>query len=65
MEYFVANQEEVATDIEIDFFMREAEDGGFKNQLESYLNNLNRKPLIKECMIKCMELSKNNMDMDA
>ncbi|MBQ0600859.1 hypothetical protein J7S78_13760 [Klebsiella oxytoca] len=65
MEYFVENQDKTATDKEIDFFLRESENSGFKPQFESYLNSLDRKPLIKECMIKCMELSKINVGMDA
>lgn len=59
------NQDKTATDKEIDFFLRESENSGFKPQFESYLNSLDRKPLIKECMIKCMELSKINVGMDA
>ncbi|EIZ1085910.1 hypothetical protein MPI44_004458 [Klebsiella oxytoca] len=65
MEYFVKHQDEVAADEEIEFFLREAENSGFKPQFESYLNSLNRKPLIKECMMKCMELSKQSVGMDA
>lgn len=62
--YFVENQEQTATDQEIDFFLLEAEKEGFKSDLEDYINSLNRKPLIKECMVKCMELSKSK-GMDA
>ncbi|HCL5581131.1 TPA: hypothetical protein N2N40_002559 [Citrobacter freundii] len=65
MEYFVKHQDEVAADEEIEFFLREAKNSGFKPQFESYLNSLNRKPLIKECMMKCMELSKQSVGMDA
>lgn len=65
MEYFVKHQDEVAEDEEIEFFLREAENSGFKQQFENYLNSLNRKPLIKECMMKCMELSKKSVGMDA
>lgn len=43
----------------------EAESSGFKPKFESYLKSLNRRPLIKECMMKCMELSKQSMGMDA
>ncbi|QRC83515.1 hypothetical protein IFY68_05558 (plasmid) [Klebsiella pneumoniae] len=65
MEYFVEHQDEVAADEEIEFFLREAESSGFKPKFESYLKSLNRRPLIKECMMKCMELSKQSMGMDA
>ncbi|WP_435322287.1 hypothetical protein [Klebsiella sp. HN106] len=65
MEYFVENQDKIATDEEIIFFLREAENSGFRPQFESYLNSLDRKPLIKECMVKCLELSKINVGMDA
>lgn len=65
MEYFVEHQDEVAADEEIEFFLREAESNGFKPKFESYLKSLNRRPLIKECMKKCMELSKQSMGMDA
>lgn len=65
MKYFVNNQENEVSDEELSFFYQEAEKEGFRHELDVYLKSLNRKPLIKECMIKCLELSKNKEDLSA
>nr|WP_282562045.1 hypothetical protein [Providencia rettgeri] len=65
--YFIENQDAIASDEEIAFFLREAEAEGFKTELMDYINKLGRKPLIKECLSKCLDLKhdKNDGNIDA
>ncbi|MDE1497125.1 hypothetical protein KKJ25_19875 [Xenorhabdus bovienii] len=65
MEYFIANQNKVTTNEELKFFYHQSEASGFKKELEKYITSLDRKSSIKDCMIKCLELSKSNVDMKA
>lgn len=64
-DYFVENQNREITDDELKFFYREAEFADFKLELERYIESLGRKALIKECIIKCLELKKSKKDMSA
>ncbi len=54
--HFIKNQDLAASDEEVAFFLREAEAEGFKSEFEHYLDSLGRKPLIKECLSKCLAL---------
>lgn len=63
--YFVSRRNKIATDEEISFFITTSCCEEYKKEFENYLNGLNRKPLIKECLIKLLELNNRNMRIDA
>lgn len=64
-DYFNKNRDCVASEVEINFFIRESHAAGFGEEFESYLSVLGRKPLIRECMNKALELKKIKSPMDA
>lgn len=63
MNFLVENQNDVANEAILSFFINEASKSGFKEEYQEFLNQLQGPPRIKDCMIELMKLhSKNEIE---